>query len=94
MPLIDSSLYDCIVDTGERLLRVQIKSSSKTPENERRKNVHIPLQNNKRNYTKEKIDYFAVWCDFFDGWFIFKNNGAKNIKAVVPVKFKTDTPAF
>jgi hypothetical protein len=75
MPLIDSSLYDCIVDTGERLLRVQIKSSSKTPENERRKNVHIPLQNNKRNYTKEKIDYFAVWCDFFDGWFIFKNNG-------------------
>jgi len=75
MPLIDSSLYDCIVDTGERLLRIQIKSSSKTPENERRKNVHIPLQNNKRNYTKEKIDYFAVWCDFFDGWFIFKNNG-------------------
>ena len=75
MPLIDSSLYDCIVDTGERLLRVQITSSTKTPENERRKNVHIPLQNNKRDYSKAKIDYFAVWSDFFNGWFVFKNTG-------------------
>ena len=75
MPLMDSSLYDCIVDTGERLLRIQIKSSTKTPENDRLNNVHIPLQNNKRNYSKEKIDYFAVWSDFFDGWFIFKNTG-------------------
>jgi hypothetical protein len=75
MPLIDSSLYDCIVDTGKRLLRVQIKSSAKTPKNERHNSVHIPLQNNKRYYTKDKIDYFAVWSDFFDGWFIFKNSG-------------------
>jgi len=75
MPLIDSSLYDCIVDTGERLLRIQIKSSAKTPENDRHNSVHIPLQNNKRQYTKEKIDYFAVWSDFFNGWFVFKNTG-------------------
>ena len=75
MPLIDSSLYDCIVDTGTRLLKIQIKSSTKTPESETKKTVHIPLQNNKRNYTKDKIDYFAVWSDFFDGWFIFKNIG-------------------
>jgi len=75
MPLIDSSLYDCIVDTGERLIRIQIKSSAKTPENDRHNSVHIPLQNNKRQYTKEKIDYFAVWSDFFNGWFVFKNTG-------------------
>jgi hypothetical protein len=75
MPLMDSSLYDCIVDTGKQLLRIQIKSSAKIPENDRHSNVHIPLQNNKRNYTKEKIDYFAVWSDFFNGWFVFKNTG-------------------
>ena len=75
MPLIDSSLYDCIVDTGEQLIRVQIKSSIKIPINNSHNSVHIPLQNNKRNYTKDKIDYFAVWSDFFDGWFIFKNTG-------------------
>jgi len=75
MPLMDSSLYDCIVDTGKQLLRIQIKSSAKIPENDRLSNVHIPLQNNKRNYTKEKIDYFAVWSDFFNGWFVFKNTG-------------------
>jgi len=76
MPLIDSSLYDCIVDTGERLIRVQIKSSIKKPENDRHNNVLVPLQNNKRLYTKEKIDFFAVWSDFFSGWFIFKNIGS------------------
>ena len=75
MPLIDSSLYDCIVDTGNRLIRVQIKSSAKTPENDRHNSVHIPLQNNKRHYTKEKIDFFAVWSDFFNGWYIFENSG-------------------
>lgn len=75
MPLIDSSIYDCIVDTGDRLLKIQIKSSSKTPENEYIKNVQIPLQNNKCTYEKTKVDFFAVWSDFFNGWFIFKNNG-------------------
>ena len=76
MPLIDSSLYDCIVDTGNRLIRVQIKSSVKTPKNENHTTVHIPLQNNKRLYHKERIDFFAVWSDFFNGWFIFKNIGS------------------
>ena len=75
MPLIDSSLYDCIVDTGKRLLRVQIKSSAKTPFKETHNSVQIPIQNNKRDYGKEKIDYFAVYSDFFNGWFIFKNTG-------------------
>lgn len=76
MPLMDSSLYDCIVDTGDKLFRVQIKSSIKTPDNVRHNSVHIPIQNNKRDYSKEKIDFFAVWSDFFGGWFIFKNSGA------------------
>jgi len=75
MPLMDSSLYDCIVDTGKNLLKLQIKSSIKTPDNDRHNSVHIPLQNNKRYYSKEKIDYFAVWSEFFSGWFVFKNNG-------------------
>lgn len=75
MPLMDSSLYDCIVDTGKNLLKLQIKSSIKKPDNDRHNSVHIPLQNNKRYYSKEKIHYFAVWCEFFSGWFIFKNTG-------------------
>ena len=75
MPLMDSSLYDCIVDTGKNLLKLQIKSSIKLPDNDRHNSVHSPLQNNKRYYSKEKIDYFAVWCEFFSGWFVFKNTG-------------------
>lgn len=75
MPLIDSSLYDCIVDTGDRLLKIQIKSSSKSPLKKHYTSVQVPLQNNKKNYTIDKIDYFAVYSDYFNGWFIFKNTG-------------------
>lgn len=75
MPLMDSSLYDCIIDDGKRLIKVQIKSSIKVPEKDRHNSVHIPLQNNKRNYSTDKIDYFAVWSDYFKGWFIFPNSG-------------------
>jgi hypothetical protein len=75
MPLSDSSIYDAIVDTGERLIKVQIKSSIKAPKKETEKTIHIPLQNNKSKYTIDKVDYFAVYSDFYAGWFIFKNNG-------------------
>lgn len=75
MPLSDYSIYDAIVDTGDRLLKIQIKSSDKTPQNENHTTVHIPLQNNKRTYTADRVDFFAVWCAFYTGWFIFKNSG-------------------
>lgn len=75
MPLLDSSLYDCIVDTGNQLYRVQIKSTTKKPDKTHHTSVHVPLQNNKKNYDKNKIDFFAVWCDFYSGFFIFKNTG-------------------
>ena len=74
MPLLDSSTYDCIVDTGDRLIKVQVKSTGKSPI-DNLKTIQVPLQNNKRQYTKDKVDYFALWSCFFDGFFIFKNLG-------------------
>ena len=64
-PLLDSSLYDCIIDTGFDMLRVQIKSTNKKPFKKTFNNVQVTLANNKSTYTKDKIDYFAVWCDFY-----------------------------
>ena len=80
MPLLDASIYDCIVDTGDRLIKVQIKTTAKIPINDS-KNIHVPIQNNKnKDYPKNRVDFFAVWSSFFGGFFIFENIG--NMSAV------------
>lgn len=73
-PLLDSSVYDCIVDIGDQLIKVQVKSTNKTPL-PNRSSVHCVLHNSKSSYTIDKIDYFAVWVEYFNGFFIFKNQG-------------------
>lgn len=74
-PLLDSSIYDCIVDTGDRLIKVQVKSTAKKPEGYR-KSVQCRISNNKAAYDIDKVDYFAVWVDLYSGFFIFKNKGS------------------
>ena len=75
MPLSPASIYDCIVDNGVDLFKIQIKSTIRTPEKENLTTIHVPLQNNKRIYDKGNVDYFAVYVTLYDGFFIFKNNG-------------------
>ena len=72
---MDASIYDCVVDTGNKLFRVQVKSTIKEPVKKSVNNVQVVLANCKSTYTKELIDYFAVWCDYYGGFFIFKNKG-------------------
>jgi hypothetical protein len=74
MPTLHSSIYDCVVDNGERLLKIQIKSSFKTPRGNEN-SVNIPLDNSKSKYTKQSIDYFAVYSGFYGGFFVFPNLG-------------------
>lgn len=77
MPLLDASIYDCIVDVNGDLKKVQIKSTTKKPErSECRRSVHVRLANNKQAYDLGSVDYFAVYVYEFDGFFIFKNTGA------------------
>ena len=74
-PLSDASIYDCIVDTGEKLYKVQVKSTRKKPFKKTYKTVHVNISNSKSSYTKKTVDYFAVWSYYYDGFFIFKNKG-------------------
>ena len=74
-PLMDSSPYDCILDTGRRLVKVQIKATEKRPV-DRRNSVNIPLQNSKTIYTQEVVDYFAVYSTYYCGFFLFPNKGS------------------
>jgi len=73
-PILDSSVYDCIVDTHSGLYKVQIKSTGKEPREED-PNIQIALQNNKKDYSIDLVDYFAVYSTYYNGFFIFKNQG-------------------
>ena len=70
-PLLDSSIYDCIIDYNGRLLKIQVKSSSKLPRGNR-KSVQVPFHG---KYPKDKVDYFAIYVDLYKGFFIFPNDG-------------------
>ena len=73
-PILDSSIYDVLVDLGDRLIKVQVKYSAKEPSD--RSSINVQLMNgNKKDYTVELVDYFAVYSEYFGGFFIVKNIG-------------------
>ena len=70
-PLLDSSPYDCIVDTETGLKKIQIKSVASKSENSR-----CFLRKVKENpYSLNDVDYFAIYLKYNDGFYIFKNDG-------------------
>jgi hypothetical protein len=74
MPVLHSSTYDCILDIDGRLLKIQVKSTNKTPLINR-KSISLPLHNNDGKYTKKKIDWFCAYSVYFGGFFNFPNKG-------------------
>jgi len=73
-PLSDSSIYDCIIDTGKKVIRVQVKSTTRIPK-ANRGSVQAHLQNSKSDYSTKFVDFFAVYVNHYDGFFVFKNKG-------------------
>ncbi len=66
-PWGDSSRYDFVVETGGRFLRVQVKSTSIRPE----KYYVCPLNRGRQKpYTREDIDFLAVYIVPIDTWYI------------------------
>ena len=72
-PLLHSSIYDCIIDFKGRLLKIQVKSTGKDIA-KNRSTVQVSFHG---TYPKDKVDYFAIYVDIYDGFFIFPNNGTQ-----------------
>ena len=67
-PLFDNARYDFILDTGEKLLRIQVKSSSWNEDHSAFSfngySQHSTSNGNKRmKYTNKEIDYFMTEKD-------------------------------
>ncbi len=76
MPLLDSSPYDCILELPDSSLKkIQIKSTAKpiVP-----RGIHVTLHTTNRYYKLDEVDYFAIWVQVFNGFFIIKNTGSNS----------------
>jgi hypothetical protein len=76
MPLLDASPYDCILELSNGdLKKIQIKSTAKpiVP-----RGIHVTLHTTNRYYKLNEVDYFAIWVEVFNGFFIIKNIGTNS----------------
>jgi hypothetical protein len=70
-PLLHSSPYDCITESINGFKKIQVKSASGEGDT-----VRCFLRNaKKKSYPVELVDYFAVWIESHNGFYILKNDG-------------------
>jgi hypothetical protein len=88
MPLLDASTYDCILERDGEVFKVQIKYVSadrqKNPEDN---NTRVTLQRDGGIYPKHLCDYFAIWFDKHNGFFIIPNVEQKAIRISLTNKY-------
>ena len=82
MPLLGASHYDCIIEKNGTLYKIQIKFISK----DRKKNTHnkyseqCVLRRAGRFYKLKYVDYFALYHQQLNGFFIIPNKEQKTIR--------------
>jgi len=77
-PTLSASVYDVIVDNGDRLVKIQIKSRKSTMgyKNSMYKNPRVSFSN-QSNYRITDFDYYAVYIYDLDLWIVFPNGALK-----------------
>lgn len=88
-PPADSSPYDFIVDTGKKLLRVQVKST-RHRDSQHRYNFNLKTGNADRAYTAAQVHFFALYIVELDLFYIIPQallRGRKTIKISLNGKF-------
>jgi hypothetical protein len=79
MPLLDASPYDSIIEKDNKLYKIQIKHVSKDRKR-RRNDVQIVLRRTDIAYKIEEVDFFAIYFEELDGFFVIKNTEQKSIR--------------
>lgn len=93
MPLLDSSPYDCIIERNLKLYKIQVKNVS-ADRKFNRNNIHLVLRRSTDFYTKEEVDYFAIYFTVYDGFFIIPNYQQRSIRLSIDGKYKDNFNNF
>jgi hypothetical protein len=94
MPLLDASPYDCILDNGKELFKVQVKSIFNRKKTIGRDSIKINVRTGNDYYAKTEVDYFAVYHNALDGFFIIKNHQQKSFRIGIKGKYKNNFNNF
>ena len=74
MPLLDASPYDAIIETPTGLKKIQIKSTTQKVKDNA---IALTIRRTGDPYSKDDVDFFAVWVEEFKGFYIVPNNGTQ-----------------
>ena len=78
----DSDRYDLIVDTGEKLLRVQVKSAQRVSANGGG-GFHFKAHGrNRKSYRASEIDLLVACVLPLDAWYVFPPHAFKRMKSM------------
>ena len=77
MPLLDSSMYDCILEKNGKLFKFQVKYLGANRYKHGRSIQIVLKRTGTPTYDSNYVDYFALWSEEYDGFFIIKNEGQK-----------------
>lgn len=93
MPLLDSSPYDCIIERDLKLYKIQVKNVSASRKFNR-DSIHIVLRRSTNFYTKEEVDFFAIYFTVLDGFFIIPNCQQRSVRLSMQGKYKENFNNF
>lgn len=79
MPLLDASPYDAIIEKDNKLYKIQIKHVS-NDRKRRRTDVQITLRRSGLYYTLNEVDYFAIYFEELNGFFVIKNTEQRSVR--------------
>ena len=95
MPLLDASKYDCILEKEGKLFKFQIKYMGKDRYRHDGGVMQITLRRvGHQSYSLKMVDYFAIWHEEYNGFFIIKNIGQKSMKVNINGKLKDNFNNF
>jgi hypothetical protein len=95
MPLLDKSKYDCILEKDGKLFKFQIKYMGKDRYKHQGGIMQINLKRvGSRSYSKDDVDFFAVWHEEYNGFFIVPNLEQNTMKLNINGKFKENFNNF
>ena len=93
MPLLDSSPYDCIIERDLKLYKIQVKNVS-AERKFNRDSIHIVLRRSTNFYTKDEVDFFAIYFTVLDGFFILPNYQQRSVRLSMQGKYKDNFNNF
>jgi hypothetical protein len=95
MPMLDASPYDLILEKDGTLFKFQIKSITNTRTNKiTRSDVQCVLRSDGKEYPKHLVDYFAIYVERDQGFYVIKNKGQKAIRLSTSGIYKENFNTF